>query len=165
MKTVKFRYKSPLHKSMTMIANNVLRTGKNVLLRQGHFNKGRLDSNFSWRYDRLSNKVSFFAPKYSMILDQGARPHKPPIGAIIEWLEAKGHSPLKPKTWGIAKKIQENVEKRGLPSRGGNSKKFFIKKTIESTSKQNARILQKNLGRELKKTFTELTKDKIKVIL
>ena len=100
-----------------------------------------------------------------MILDQGARPHKPPIGAIIEWLEAKGHSPLKPKTWGIAKKIQENVEKRGLPSRGGNSKKFFIKKTIESTSKQNARILQKNLGRELKKTFTELTKDKIKVIL
>lgn len=54
--------------------------------------------------------------KHSVYIEFGTRPHFPPIAPLLAWVKRKLHVSEK-QAYGVARKVQSNIGKRGTPPR------------------------------------------------
>lgn len=67
-------------------------------------NSGKLSSNI--KFKSTETRISVSMPLYGKFVDEGTKPHMPPISAIRSWAEKKGLN-----VWGVAINIKKHGTK------------------------------------------------------
>lgn len=95
-----------LYKVLDEFADYFVRTAQDKIQANGSIAIGTLNSTMeiSFNNDYLSVKISL--QEYWRYLDEGTKPHMPPVDAIRQWVEVKLNVPdVERVSWAVAKTI------------------------------------------------------------